>query len=57
MLPFTPITEELLPRNWIEVEYPVLEPALKRPRDSAITEEWKVDLVFRNQPIFLELTR
>jgi hypothetical protein len=24
MLPFTPITEELLPRAWIEEEYPVL---------------------------------
>ena len=24
MLPFTPITEELLPRSWIEEEYPIL---------------------------------
>eukprot|EP01128_Nolandella_sp_AFSM9_P007004 TRINITY_DN3731_c0_g1_i1.p1 TRINITY_DN3731_c0_g1~~TRINITY_DN3731_c0_g1_i1.p1 ORF type:complete len:815 (+),score=133.38 TRINITY_DN3731_c0_g1_i1:158-2446(+) len=41
MLPFTPITEELLPQDWVQVEYPVLAPVLKRPRASAIEEEWK----------------
>jgi len=27
MLPFTPISEELLRRDWIEEEFPILEPA------------------------------
>ena len=25
MLPFTPISEELLPSSWIQEEYPILE--------------------------------
>ena len=28
MLPFLPISEELLPRSWIEEEYPVLSEVL-----------------------------
>ena len=38
MLPFTPISEELLEPAWIEEEYPVLEPALNNPN---IGEGWK----------------
>ena len=38
MLPFTPITEELLEPAWIEEEYPLLETALDNPD---IGEGWK----------------
>ena len=38
MLPFTPITEELLEPGWIEEEYPVLVTALNNPN---IGEGWK----------------
>ena len=38
MLPFTPITEELLEPAWIEEEYPVLQTALDNP---SIGEGWK----------------
>jgi len=36
MLPFTPVTEELLPASWIAEEYPVLLPAV-----STASEGWK----------------
>lgn len=39
-LPFTPITEELLPKEWITVEYPILETSLTR-RDPVIQEGWR----------------
>lgn len=32
MLPYTPMTEELLPADWIQVEYPVLATALTRTK-------------------------
>lgn len=38
MLPFTPVTEDLLEAAWIEEEYPVLETALDNP---SIGEGWK----------------
>ncbi len=38
MLPFTPITEELLEPAWVEEEYPVLVTALDNP---SIGEGWK----------------
>ncbi len=38
MLPFTPITEELLRAEWIEEEYPVIQPATLSPD---IGEGWK----------------
>ena len=38
MLPFTPISEELLEPAWIEEEYPVLQTALDNPN---IGEGWK----------------
>lgn len=40
MLPFTPISEEMLPAYWIREEYPVLQTALTRTRDP-IAEPWK----------------
>jgi len=39
-LPFTPITEELLPKSWIEVEYPLLSTSLTRT-NPVIEEGWK----------------
>jgi endo-1,3(4)-beta-glucanase len=36
MLPFTPITEELLPFDWITEEYPILSTAI-----STASEGWK----------------
>ena len=41
MLPFTPITEELLRPEWVEEEYPVLAEAYSR-RSPPLKEEWKV---------------
>lgn len=38
MLPFTPITEELLRAEWIEEEYPVVQPVADGPE---ISEGWK----------------
>lgn len=38
MLPFTPITEELLRAEWIEEEYPVIQPATLSPN---IGDGWK----------------
>jgi len=38
MLPYTPITEELLRAEWIEEEYPVIQPATTSP---SIGEGWK----------------
>ena len=38
MLPYTPITEELLRAEWIEEEYPVIQPATLSPD---IGEGWK----------------
>jgi hypothetical protein len=48
MLPFTPISEELLPSSWIAEEYPVLRTALTRP-SPIISSGWKgfVFLVLR----------
>merc|ERR1719153_2009029 len=40
MLPFTPISEELLPSSWIQEEYPILEQAYTRP-DPPLSEGWK----------------
>ena len=40
MLPFTPISEELLREEWIREEYPVLSEAYTRP-DPPLSEEWK----------------
>jgi endo-1,3(4)-beta-glucanase len=40
MMPFTPITEELLPASWVQEEYPVLSTALTRTTDP-IGEGWK----------------
>ncbi|CAM9484590.1 unnamed protein product [Heterosigma akashiwo] len=37
MLPFTPITEELLPRSYVELEWPIVRSALDDP---AITPAW-----------------
>jgi endo-1,3(4)-beta-glucanase len=37
MLPFTPITEELLRRHWVEEEYPVVSKALS----GKIEDGWK----------------
>ena len=39
MLPFTPITEELLRKEWVEEEYPVVAEAYNR---GDLSEEWKV---------------
>ncbi len=36
MLPFTPISEELLRPEWIQEEYPILEQAF-----NTATEEWR----------------
>ena len=38
MLPYTPITEELLRAEWIEEEYPVVSAALNSP---SLGEGWK----------------
>jgi endo-1,3(4)-beta-glucanase len=40
MLPFTPITELLLPASWIAEEYPVLSRALERPAP-VLAEGWR----------------
>merc|ERR1712165_245347 len=40
MLPFTPISEELLPRSWIQEEYQILQQAYSRP-DPPLSEGWK----------------
>jgi len=40
MMPFTPITEQLLPAAWVEEEYPVLSTVLTRPNNT-ISEAWK----------------
>lgn len=40
MMPFTPITEELLPASWVQEEYPVLSPVLTRTTEP-IGEGWK----------------
>jgi endo-1,3(4)-beta-glucanase len=40
MMPFTPITEELLPAAWVREEYPVLRQVLTRTTDP-IGEGWK----------------
>ena len=37
MIPFTPISEALLPKAWVTEQYPVVEPALAGP----IEEGWK----------------
>jgi endo-1,3(4)-beta-glucanase len=42
MIPFTPITEELLPKDYIEEEWDILAPALA---DGAINEEWKAYVI------------
>ena len=39
MIPFTPISEELLRPEWVEEEYPVLAEAYSR---GDLSEEWKV---------------
>ena len=39
MLPFTPITEELLRPEWVQEEYPVVAEAYNR---GDLSEEWKV---------------
>eukprot|EP01129_Flabellula_baltica_P008611 TRINITY_DN3439_c0_g1_i1.p1 TRINITY_DN3439_c0_g1~~TRINITY_DN3439_c0_g1_i1.p1 ORF type:complete len:471 (-),score=94.94 TRINITY_DN3439_c0_g1_i1:3-1415(-) len=44
MLPFTPITESLLRKNWIQEEYPVLATSLTR-EDPVIKEEWKAYVI------------
>jgi endo-1,3(4)-beta-glucanase len=49
MLPFTPISEDLLPADWIREEYPVLETVLTRP-SPVIAESWK-NLVFMGHAI------
>ena len=41
MIPFTPISEELLRPEWVEEEYPVLAEAYSR---GDLSEEWKVSL-------------
>jgi endo-1,3(4)-beta-glucanase len=40
MMPFTPITEQLLPASWVQEEYPVLSSVLTRTTDP-IGEGWK----------------
>ena len=40
MLPYTPMTETLLPKDWIEEEYPLLSTSLTRT-NSVIEERWK----------------
>ena len=40
MLPFVPVSEELLREEWIREEYPVLEEAYTRP-DPPLSEGWK----------------
>jgi len=40
MLPFTPITEELLPKTWISYEYPILAQALTRANPK-LDDPWK----------------
>ncbi len=40
MLPFTPMTELLLPQSWIAEEYPVLATALTRPTPELL-ETWR----------------
>lgn len=39
-LPFTPITELLIPKSWNSLQYPLLEKALSR-MDPVIMEQWK----------------
>jgi endo-1,3(4)-beta-glucanase len=39
MMPFTPITEQLLPAAWVEEEYPVLSTVFTR--NETISEAWK----------------
>lgn len=41
MLPFTPITEQLLPAAWIKTEYPIVSTALTRA-SPVLEEGWKV---------------
>jgi len=38
MIPFTPISEDLLPADWVKLEYPLLSPRLDL---STTTEEWR----------------
>jgi len=40
MMPFTPISEELLSSDWVEEEYPVLAPRL-----DLVTDEWKAYII------------
>ena len=40
MLPFVPMSEELLREEWIQEEYEVLREAYNRP-DPPLSEEWK----------------
>jgi endo-1,3(4)-beta-glucanase len=49
MLPYTPITEDLLPRNWVQIEYPMLATSLTRA-NPVIQEGWK-GFVFMTQAI------
>lgn len=39
-LPFTPITELLIPKDWNSLQYPLLQKGLTR-KDPVIMEEWK----------------
>jgi len=50
MLPFTPITEELLREEWIREEYNVLAEAYGRP-DPPLSEEWKGYIVMAHAVI------
>ena len=50
MLPFLPVTEHLLPEEWIKEEYPVLAEAYSRP-DPPLSEEWKGYIVMAHAVI------
>ena len=50
MLPFLPISEELLRPEWITEEYEVLKEAYNRP-DPPLSEEWKGYIVMAHAVI------
>lgn len=50
MIPYLPISEELLRKKWISEEYPVLEQAYNRT-DPPLSEEWKGYIVMAHAVI------
>jgi endo-1,3(4)-beta-glucanase len=50
MMPFTPITQELLPADWIREEYPVVGTALTRS-NPPVSDDWKASIILAHSII------